>query len=148
MVAWRAFITAHARIIERIDDALGMADQIPLDWYDVLIELYEAPERRLRMSELADRVVLSRSTLSHLVKRIECAGLLVRERSGPDRRGAYAVITEAGMAALQAAWPVYAHGISTYFAQHLSDVDARTVAEALTRMLAALHSRVNETRNP
>src|SRR3954447_20892655 len=108
LVAWRTFITAHAAVIGRIERDMVAAGVIPLTWYDVLIELYEAPERRLRLHELADAVVLSRSGLSRLVDRLESAGLLRRETAATDRRGAYAVLTEAGLEAMGIAWPVYA----------------------------------------
>ena len=141
LAAWRGFITAHATVIERIDRDLVAAGCVPLSWYDVLIELYEAPERRLRMSQLADRVVLSRSTLTHLAGRIEAAGLLRRDRDAEDRRGAYAVLTEEGEAALRKAWPIYARGIATYFAQHLSEADARVLSVAFDRILDAIRAR-------
>jgi DNA-binding MarR family transcriptional regulator len=137
LTAWRSFITTHATIIERIDRDLAAAGCIPLHWYDVLVELVEAPEQQLRMSELARRVVLSRSTLTHLATRLEAAGLLLRERAGSDRRGAYAVLTEAGRAALRKAWPIYAQGIEAYFARHLSAGEAALIHDALSRMLDA-----------
>ncbi len=140
LAAWRAFITAHASLIERIDRDLAAAECVPLSWYDILIELVEAPEKRLRMSELASRVVLSRSTLTHLVERLEAHGLVKRERSDSDRRGAYAVLTDQGYAALRKAWPIYAHGISTYFASQLHAGDIQTLTSALTRILAALRA--------
>jgi DNA-binding MarR family transcriptional regulator len=138
LAAWRNFITAHAALIERIDRDLSVAECVPLSWYDVLIELQEAPERRLRMSDLASRVVLSRSTLTHLVERLETQGLVRRERSDQDRRGAYAVLTDAGHAALRRAWPIYAQGIAEHFARHLHPDEVGSMTEALARILAAL----------
>lgn len=135
--AWRGLITAHAELIEQIDQDLGAAGCVPLSWYDVLIELYEAPERRLRMSDLARRVVLSRSTLTHLAARLEGAGLLARERAPQDRRGAYAVLSAAGVEALRQAWPVYSRGIASYFARHLSEEEAGQLAAIFARIRAA-----------
>ena len=140
LAAWRALITAHASLIERIDRDLVAAKCVPLSWYDILIELVEAPERRLRMSDLASRVVLSRSTLTHLVERLEREGLVKRERSDQDRRGAYAVLTEQGYAALRQAWPIYARGIATYFARHVHPNEIQALTDALTRILAALRT--------
>src|SRR6266481_5655895 len=137
LAAWRAFLKAHALLVERIDHDLVAARQLPLSWYDVLIELYEAPERRLRMHEVAERVVLSRSGLTRLVDRLEADGLLTRDRSGTDRRGAYAVITEQGIAAMRQAWPVYARGIIKYFAQWLTREEAQLLGSALGRILQA-----------
>ncbi len=137
LAAWRAFLKAHATVVDRIDHDLVAAERLPLSWYDVLIELYEAPERRLRMHELAQRVLLSRSGLTRLVDRLEAEGLLTRDRCGTDRRGAYAVITEQGIAALRRAWPVYAQGIAQYFAQWLTQEEAQVFVSALERILQA-----------
>ncbi len=137
LAAWRAFLKAHAILIDRIDRDLMAAGRLPLSWYDVLIELYEAPDRRLRMHELAERIVLSRSGLTRLVDRLEAEKLLIRDRSGKDRRGAYAVITEQGIAALRRAWPVYSQGIVQYFAQWLSQDEAQVFMAALERILQA-----------
>src|SRR5688500_6686826 len=129
--AWRTFITAHAAVIDAIERDLRAAGVISLTWYDVLIELAEAPDRRLRLSALARAVVLGRSGLTRLVDRIAAAGLLRRDACPEDRRGAYAVLTPEGWAALRAAWPVYSRGIVTHFARHLSDGEAQTLASAL-----------------
>src|SRR5262245_19747221 len=138
LAAWRHFITAHATLIEIIDRDLAATGCIPLQWYDVLVELVEAPDRRLRMHELANRVVLSRSTLTRLVDRLEAEGLLARERSETDRRGANAVLTEKGLEALRQAWPVYARAIAHHFARHLSTDEAQTLAVVFRRMLEAI----------
>jgi DNA-binding MarR family transcriptional regulator len=136
MAAWRTLLTAHARLIDRIEAELKTAGAIPLTWYDVLIELWEAPERRLRLHELASAVLLSRSGITRLVDRLEAAGLLRREPDPADRRGAYAAITEAGQAALRFAWPVYGQGIDEHFARHLTDEQARVIAESLGPLAA------------
>lgn len=135
--AWRNFITLHARLIDLIDKELQAAGCVPLHWYDVLIELAEAPEKRLRMSDLARKVILSRSGLTRLVDKLETAGLLSRETTPTDGRGAFAVLTDEGMAALREAWPIYAEGIRTHFAQHLSDEEARIYQDSLGRMLTS-----------
>lgn len=135
LAAWRNLITAHAVLIEQIDRDLATAECIPLHWYDVLVELLEAPEQRLRMSELARRVVLSRSTLTHLAARLEHEGLLRRERVDTDRRGAYATLTDKGREAMRKAWPVYAQGIAGYFAAHLSEAEAAQLRDLLSRVL-------------
>jgi DNA-binding MarR family transcriptional regulator len=137
LAAWRAFLTAHAVVIDAIDREMVAAGVVPLTWYDVLVELAEAPEHRLRLHELADRVVLSRSGLTRLVDRLEAAGLVRRESAADDRRGAYAVLTEEGAAAHRRAWPVYARGIAAHFARHLNEDEAATINRALERVLAA-----------
>jgi DNA-binding MarR family transcriptional regulator len=107
---------------------------IPLTWYDVLIELYEAPDRRLRLHELARAVVLSRSTLTRTVDRLEGAGLLRREPDPTDRRGAFAVLTDEGLEAMRQAWPYYAQAIVDTFTRHLSEDEASVLTEVCARV--------------
>jgi DNA-binding MarR family transcriptional regulator len=135
--AWRGFVTAHATLVDLIDRQLMASQQLPLHWYDVLIELFEAPDQRLRLHELAAKVVLSRSGLTRLVDRLESAGFLRREAHPSDRRGAFAILTEAGREAVRHSWPVYAQGITTYFANHLSQEEAQTLTSVFARLLEA-----------
>jgi len=137
MAAWRAFLNAHAAAIGSIERELAAERQLPLTSYDVLVALSEAPGNRLRMHELADAVVLSRSGLTRLVDRLEADGLLARARAGEDRRGAYAVLTDAGREALRRAWPVYARGISRHFSSLMNDDEVRAITAALGRVYAA-----------
>lgn len=139
--AWRLFLTASARLVDRIDNDLRLANQLPLNWYDVLIELHEAPGNRLRMHDLAERVLLTRSGLTRLVDRLEKEGFLTREIDPEDRRGFYAIITESGIEALRNAWTVYAAGIDDFFAKHLSDDDAVLLSTVFSRMLAEVTSQ-------
>lgn len=144
---WRAFITAHAAVLRRIERDLAAAGAIPLTWYDVLIELYEAPGQRLRLHQLADAVVLSRSGLTRLVDRLEQAGLLTREVAATDRRGAFAVLNEAGIAAMRQAWPIYARGIQNAFARHLTDAEASVMAAAFERIIAAARQATDDPQD-
>ncbi|GCE31259.1 MarR family transcriptional regulator [Dictyobacter alpinus] len=135
--AWRTFITAHATVIDLIERNLAEAKQLPLSSYDVLLALVEAPNRRLRMNELAHAVVLSRSGLTRLVDRLEQEGFLKRDRTGPDRRATYAVLTLKGFRAFRQAWPIYAQGIEKHFAQHLTEQEMSMLTQMLGRVLAA-----------
>ena len=135
--AWRAFLNTHAAVIDLIERELAEAQQLPLSSYDVLLTLQEAPDHRLRMHEIAAAVVLSRSGLTRLIDRLEAQGYLVRERASTDRRGAFAVLTDKGRAALRRAWPIYAQGIHNHFASLLSDNEVSALTEALERVLAA-----------
>jgi DNA-binding MarR family transcriptional regulator len=119
LATWRTFLAAHARALSRIENALREEGLPALGWYDVLWPLYRAPDRRLRMKELADEVLLSRTGLVRLVDRIEAAGLLRREPAPEDARGAYAVLTEAGAEMLRRMWPTYARGIREAFLARL-----------------------------
>lgn len=141
LAAWRAFLNAHAAVIDRIEGEMAAAAQLPLTSYDVLVALSEAPDKRLRPHELADRVVLRRSTLTRLLDRLEADELLVRERCATDRRGAVVVLTGAGTAALRRAWPVYARGIDAHFAALVSDEEAHVLASVLGRVSDAARDR-------
>jgi DNA-binding MarR family transcriptional regulator len=133
---WRLFLTAHARLTREIDERLARANVIPLNWYDVLIELYEAPDHRLRMSELAERVLLTRSGLTRLADRLEAAGYLRRIGAAGDRRSVQAQITRQGIEAMRHAWPVYAAAIVERFAQNLTEPEAAVLRDAFERLLA------------
>ncbi len=133
--AWKAFLKAHRSVIDKIEDDLAKAKAVPLTSYDVLLELSQAPNRKLRMSELAAQVVLSRSGLTRLVDRLEKEGYLVREADPNDRRGTRAVLTQKGFEALKKAWPIYAQSINSYFANLLSEQEAKVIAKALEKLL-------------
>lgn len=147
LAAWEAFILAHAAVVGRIDRDVSRHDVVSLTWYDVLVALANAPGHRLRLNELADRVVLSRSGLTRLVDRIEQAGLIRREPAPGDRRGAFAVLTREGAAAQRAAWPCYASAIARHFSRHLSDEEKLVLAKALRRVqTSGVNVAVNRDR--
>jgi len=114
--AWRALITAHAAVVNRVEHDLAEAGLPPLGWYDALWPLHRAPGRRLRMSALADQVTQSRTGLTRLVDRMERAGMVRREPVPEDRRGAYVAITPEGSALLRKMWPVYERSLERWFA--------------------------------
>ena len=142
LAAWRAFLNAHAAAVGRIERDLARAggDLVPLSWYDVLIELLEAPGHRLRQRDLARAVVLTRSGISRLIDRLEAAGLVRREPNPADRRGDLVVLTPSGRAAVRRTWPAYARGIAEHFARHVQPDEARVLTTALERVRAAARS--------
>ncbi len=142
---WALFLTTHAVVLQAIEARLAEAGLPPLAWYDVLWALERGENGRLRMHELAEKTVLSRSNLTRLVDRLEGAGLVTRERAEDDRRGAFAVLTPEGKAMHRKMWPVYQRCIEECFQAHVSDADAQTLAEVLQRMLAAARG-VNPVR--
>ncbi len=133
LLAWRRLLTAHSRATAAIERDLEQAGVLPLGWYDVLYALHEAPDKCLRMHELADAVVLSRSGLTRLVDRLHKAGYVARTPCPEDRRGQHAVLTPQGRAALKKTWPVYQKSIGEHFARHFSDAEARRIASLLER---------------
>lgn len=136
--AWGALLRVHAAIVPLLERELAESQNMPLSWYDVLLELNAAPDRRLRMTELGGRVVLSRERVSRVVDELARAGLVRRDRNPDDKRSVFAVITPAGRDRLRAAAPTYLDGIQRLFSDHLDDDEARTIASALDRVLAAL----------
>jgi len=135
--AWALLLTAHATLVEKIEIALGEANLPPLAWYDVLWELEKAEGGKLRMHELAHRVVLSRSNLTRLADRLEKAALVAREDTPHDRRGYHCVITRSGLAMRKKMWPVYEAQIERLFSRHVTLEEARAIAEALSRAVKA-----------
>lgn len=134
---WPLFLTTHAVLVSKIEARLSEAGLPPLVWYDVLWALERAPGYRLRMSELAEMMVLSRSNLTRLVDRLESASLVQRARAQADRRGAFAVVTRKGREMRRKMWPVYSTAIKELFADHINSGEAANMATALQRVLHA-----------
>ena len=128
--AWLAFLTSYRMVMDRLEEELEAERGLALTWFDVLAQLARAGGR-LRMNQLAASLVLSKSGLTRRIDRMERAGYVARESSCSDRRGAYAVLTEAGREALEAAQPVHLTGIREHFSRYLSDAEARTLEKAL-----------------
>jgi DNA-binding MarR family transcriptional regulator len=135
--AWAVLLAAHATLIGRIEAALAQAKLPPLEWYDVLWELEKAEPDRLRMHELANRIVLSRYNLTRLADRLEDAGLIERVDSPGDGRGYHCAITRAGRAMRRKIWPVYKAEIERLFASHVTVEEARVIGDALARATKA-----------
>ena len=135
---WGALLKVHAALVPRLDRELQEAHGLPLTWYDVLLELNAAPERRLSMGELGAVAVVSRSRVSRVVDELVAAGLVNRVANPQDRRSAYAAITDAGRARLRAAAPTYLDGIERHFTSKMTKRDAEAVAAALGKVLGAV----------
>src|SRR3954468_19270092 len=117
--AWRGFLRTHATLVRELDEELTERHGLPLSSYDVLVQLDEAPGGRLRMSHLADAVLLSRSGLSRLVTRLEGQGLLERDECKNDARGSFAVIPEKGRERLDEARLTHRAGVRSRFFDRL-----------------------------
>jgi DNA-binding MarR family transcriptional regulator len=131
--AWRSLLNAHASIVARVEQALAAAELPPLAWYDVLWAVRRAPDKRIRMAELADSLTLSRGGITKLVDRLAAAGLLRRERAADDGRGLFAVLTDAGDEMLRRMWPVYARVLRETIVNSLEPHEAAAIAAALER---------------
>ena len=132
--AWRSFLRAHATIIRALEGELVADQDLSLAAYDVLVQLAEAPERRLRMTELADAVLLSRSGVTRLVDRMENAGLVSRCRVASDGRGVAAQLTDAGLSRLRVASRTHLAGVLRHFVARLPEDDLAAL-ERISRRL-------------
>lgn len=135
LAAWRALLEAHAVLIDRLSAELEVEAGLPVTFYDVLLHLNEAPERRLPMHELARRVLLSKSGLTRLVDRMATEGYVEREPCGEDRRVVYARLTDPGRERLVGAAPVHLRGIEEHFGSRLTDDEAETLRVLLERVV-------------
>ena len=115
---WRTFMVAMKQLWDQLEREVDQGTEVPSAYYEVLVRLSEAPGRRLRLSELADQSLSSRSRLSHSLARLEAQGWIRREACVSDRRGAFAVLTDQGFEALEAAAPVHVESVRS----HLFDV--------------------------
>ncbi len=132
--AWRAFLRAHARVIRTLERELQDEERLALTDYDVLVQLARADERRLRMSELADELLLSRSGATRLVDRLVAEGLVERVMCDTDRRGQWASLTDAGLERLRRATPTHLRGVAQHFLDRLSDEELSSMEAALARI--------------
>lgn len=131
MTAWHAFVTSFALVSRRLDEELRTEQGISLAEYDALVQLAFTPGRRLRMNQLADRVLLSRSGMTRLVDRLEADGLVERFSCPSDARGAEAVLTDAGLARLRSALTTHMRGVESYFLAALDAADVAVLERAL-----------------
>jgi len=134
IAVWRSFLRAHAFVLRELEQELTTDAELPLSTYDVLLQLVEAPDHRLRMAELADRVLLSRSGLTRLVDRLQADGFVRREPSPDDARGTYTVLTREGFHALRRAAPVHLAGVQRHWLAHFDDDELRQLGELLARL--------------
>lgn len=133
LAVWRAFLEANAALTRVLGQELEEQRGLSLHWYDVLVQLQEAGGR-LRMHELADRVLLHKSSISRLIDRMEDAGFVKREACLSDGRSRYAVLTPAGRDALRRAAPVHLRGVQRHFASHLTDSDVVALARVFAKL--------------
>lgn len=137
MRVWRGYIVSSRRLLEALDIDLADHDLSMAD-YEILAQLSDAPERRMRMSELADVAMLSRSRLSHRMKVMETAGWIKRESCPSDKRGSFAVMTAKGWKAIVAAAPDHVESVRQRFIDHLSKADQVVLASIFEKVGSAL----------
>jgi DNA-binding MarR family transcriptional regulator len=140
---WRTFLQAHALLSRRLDEELRAEQSMSLAEYDALVQLVSAPHRRLRMSQLADRVLLSRSGVTRLVDRLVAAGYVDRSQCTTDARGAEAVLTDLGLAHLRRASRTHLRGIDDYFIDPLTDDELCAIGRSLGTIVEGLRRRAD-----
>jgi DNA-binding MarR family transcriptional regulator len=134
---WRAFLRAHAQLTRRLEADLISSSRLPLAEFDVLFQLALADHHRLRMSELADRVLLSRAGITRLIDRLVGDGFVARIKCDSDARGAYAVLTERGRDWFSEVRPAHLGAVRHYFIESFSREELETLARLLERGAAA-----------
>lgn len=127
--AWRGMLRVHAALIKQLDAELERSHGISLSSYEVLIALADAPDNRLRMAELADHALLSRSGMTRLVDRLQKDGLIERARCECDARGSFATLTDKGRRLLAEARPTHLAGVRRRFLGKLDPDELASLAE-------------------
>ena len=137
LAAWRSFLQSHALILRELDADLLAAQGMTTRDYQVLLYLSKEPDRRLAMSALAERTMLTRSGITRLVDGLVAAGLIERRSCASDARVSYAQLTDAGYAKLKAAGCTHIAGIQRLFLEHFSEPEIEQLAELLSRLPGA-----------
>jgi DNA-binding MarR family transcriptional regulator len=138
--AWRQYIIASRRLLDALDEDLAAHDLSMAD-YEVLAQLSDAPDRTMRMSELAELAMISRSRLSHRIKVMEQAGWVRREACPDDKRGSFAIMTPKGWKAIVAAAPDHVESVRTRFLDVLDKGDQKLLAEIFGRVTERVKGR-------
>ena len=137
MAAWRALLFAHAMVLRRLESELLEQHDLPLPWFDVLGRLNAAPDRRMRMRDLEQASLFTRSGMTRLIDRIEASGFVQRERSPSDRRGVYVSLTAEGAEKIEAVWPDHQASVERHFGRHIDKQEAAVLARVGERLREA-----------
>ena len=135
VAAWRGLLRVHAALVKDLDAELEARHGLPLTSYEVLRSLGKAPGGKLRMAELAEHALLSRSGMTRLIDRLEREGMVGRSTCDKDGRGCYAVVTEQGLAAVEEARATYIAVVRSGFVRHFSTSELQDLAALLARPL-------------
>jgi DNA-binding MarR family transcriptional regulator len=136
--AWRLYFESALALIDVLDTELERDTGLALPWYDVLVHLEDAPAG-LRMNELAERILYSKSGFTRVVDKMEAAGLVRRVRPENDRRSILVLLTDQGRRTMEDARRHHRHGIEEHFSRHLADADIKALTRALEKISA--HAR-------
>ena len=140
---WRSWVEVMRVLPTALEEGLNTRHNLNLTDYQVLVELSESPEQRLRMTELAARTNLSKSRLSHQIRRMELSGLISRAECPDDRRGSFAELTPDGLAAIAAAAPGHAEDVRRLFFDHLTAAQVGTLGQVMAAIADGLRATPN-----
>ena len=144
---WVAYLGAHSAVISALEQGMDQDVGLPLPWYDVLVQLSMAPESRLRLGELAESVILTRSGITRLLDRMDAAGLVRREPAAGDRRGYFAVLTGEGQEMLEKAAPGHSQRAWDCFIQHVKPEEFPALQAVFDRVLQWQGSQRSQTKD-
>ena len=136
--AWRLYFESALALVDVLDSEFERDTGLPVRWYDVLVHLEETPDG-LRMNELAEQILYSKSGFTRVVDRMEEAGLVRRVRPENDRRSILVVLTDKGRETMERARRHHRHWIEQHFSRHLADTDIKALTRALEKLSA--HAR-------
>lgn len=142
--AWRGFLRSHQALCRVLDEELQRDTGVPFVHYDVLVQLSNAGGR-LRMRDLAGRLLVSRSGATRLIDRMERDGHVIRERCSQDGRGQYAVLTSEGLKVLERSRPTHLRGVRHRFLSQVDDDQLMAIGAAFTRVLRELERETGES---
>lgn len=125
--AWVGLIRSHQITLDSVETDLKNAGFPPLGWYDVLLEINRHPDKKLRLQDISKNILLAKNNTTRLIDRLEKNKFVIRKKCKEDGRGVYAYITPAGEKLLKEMWPVYKKAVKTHFANHLDDIDIKTI---------------------
>lgn len=133
--AWRGLLRAHAALVKTLDAELEQEHGLPLSSYEVLLFLDSSDGKRMRMRDLADSVLLSRSGLTRLIDRLEREALVERVSCESDARGAYAELTPAGSRKLEAARATHLAGVREHYLSHFGEAELELIGSFFERVV-------------
>ena len=132
---WRGFLFANAKVVRALDTDMIEQHDLSLTWFDLLSRIKQAPDQRLRMHQLEEASLFTRSGITGLADRLEKAGFVRRERSAEDRRGVYLAITQAGIDKIDEVWPDHQLSIQKHFGKHLDPEDVKALQATTEKIL-------------
>ena len=139
--SWRAFLGGITVLMDHLDRDLRTQHDLSLGEYEILVRLSEAPDRSIRMAELASAVAHSRSRVTHTISRLERDGIVRRDSCSDDGRGVSAVLTDHGFSVLEKAAHTHVRGVHDYLIENATDDEFDTVGRVMARVIETLHGK-------